>query len=277
MSQNNTSILYVGLVVAKASLQLDLAGQPHSLTNDPKGHAQLLKLLRKHPTAQIVCEATGGYEKAAARGRHFARALGQRAKTDPIDAPVLSAYGRASQPPATVANNRANKSGGIRGHRGRIDLNHCTVTANSCDKEWAGGIGLFESELTFGNSIVAGNRDADEVITPNNFRGANLTSGDPHLAPLGRYGGLTATMPPLPGSPALDAAISSVFTNDQRGFPRPTSARWKARSHPARSRERHSLPPCLLQPTSPPCAPPRSGWRRTNCNSRSPRRAGRSR
>lgn len=119
MSQNNTSILYVGLDVAKASLQLDLAGHPHSLTNDPKGHAQLLKLLREHPTAQIVCEATGGYEKAvvrvlhaaqvpasvveAGRVRHFARALGQRAKTDPIDAPVLSAYGRAIQPPATPA------------------------------------------------------------------------------------------------------------------------------------------------------------------------------
>jgi len=119
MSQNNTSIFYVGLDVAKASLQLDLAGHPHSLTNDPKGHAQLLKLLREHPTAQIVCEATGGYEKAAVRVlhaaqvpasvveagrvRHFARALGQRAKTDLIDAPVLSAYGRAIQPPATPA------------------------------------------------------------------------------------------------------------------------------------------------------------------------------
>lgn len=119
MSQNNTSILYVGLDVAKASLQLDLAGQPHALANDAKGHAQLLKLLRAHPTAQLVCEATGGYEKAvlralhaaavpaslveAGRVRHYARALGQRAKTDPIDAPVLSAYGRAIQPPPTPA------------------------------------------------------------------------------------------------------------------------------------------------------------------------------
>lgn len=119
MSQNNTPILYVGLDVAKASLQLDLAGQPHSLANDAKGHARLLKLLRDHPTARIVCEATGGYEKGvvaalhaaqvpasvveAGRVRHYARALGQRAKTDPIDAPVLSAYGRAIQPPPTPA------------------------------------------------------------------------------------------------------------------------------------------------------------------------------
>ena len=119
MSQNNTSILYVGLDVAKASLQLDLAGQPHPLTNDASGHARLLKLLRDHPTAHVVCEATGGYEQPvvrvlhaaqtpvsvveAGRVRHFARAKGQRAKTDPIDAPVLSEYGRVFQPASTPA------------------------------------------------------------------------------------------------------------------------------------------------------------------------------
>lgn len=119
MSQNNPSILYVGLDVAKVSLQLDLAGQSHALTNDAPGHAQLLQLLRAHPTAQIICEATGGYEQPvvralhaaalpvsvveAGRVRHFARAKGQRAKTDPIDAAVLSEYGRALQPAATPA------------------------------------------------------------------------------------------------------------------------------------------------------------------------------
>ncbi len=119
MSQNHTAILHVGLDVAKASLQLDLAGQSHALANDAKAHAQLLKLLRAHPTAQIVCEATGGYEQPvvrvlhaaavpvsvieAGRVRHFARAKGRRAKTDPIDAAVLSEYGRAFQPAATTA------------------------------------------------------------------------------------------------------------------------------------------------------------------------------
>jgi len=114
MSQNNTSILHLGLDVAKSSLQLDLAGTSHSLTNDPGGHAQLLKLLRPFPHAHIVCEATGGYEQPvvrilhaaaipvsvveAGRVRHFARAKGLRAKTDPIDATILSAYGHTFQP-----------------------------------------------------------------------------------------------------------------------------------------------------------------------------------
>jgi transposase len=119
MSQNNTSILHVGLDVAKASLQLDLAGQSHPLTNDAKGHARLLKLLRAHPAARVVCEATGGYEQPVVRAlhaaqvpvsvveagcvRHFARAKGQRAKTDPIDAVVLSEYGRVMKPVPTPA------------------------------------------------------------------------------------------------------------------------------------------------------------------------------
>lgn len=119
MSQNNPPILYVGLDVAKSSLQLDLAGQSHALTNDAKGHARLLKLLRDHPGAHVVCEATGGYEQPAVRAlhaaqvpvsiveagrvRHFAKAKGLRAKTDPIDATVLSQYGRTFQPAATPA------------------------------------------------------------------------------------------------------------------------------------------------------------------------------
>jgi transposase len=119
MSQNNPPILYVGLDVAKLSLELHLAGKNHSLPNQAKGHAQLLKLLRRHPLAHVVCEATGGYEQAvvrvlqtagiavsiveAGRVRYFARAQGQRAKTDPIDAAVLSAYGYACHPAPTAS------------------------------------------------------------------------------------------------------------------------------------------------------------------------------
>jgi transposase len=118
MSQNNTNILYVGLDVAKLSLQLHLAGRFHLLVNDAKGHTQLLKRLRVHPNAHVVCEATGGYEQAivralqsagvpvsiveAGRVRYFARAQGQRAKTDPIDAAVLSEYGLTFKPAATA-------------------------------------------------------------------------------------------------------------------------------------------------------------------------------
>ena len=117
MSQNNPPILYAGLDVAKDSLELHLADRSHGLGNDAKGHAQMLKLLRAHPGVQVICEASGGYERApvralhaaalalslveAGRVRYFARAKGQRAKTDPIDARVLTEYGAALRPALT--------------------------------------------------------------------------------------------------------------------------------------------------------------------------------
>lgn len=111
--------IYAGLDIAKQNLQLHLAGCLHDLLNTPAGHRRLLELLASVPGVQIVCEATGGYEREVvaalqkgkfpvsvlnpARVRHFARATGQRAKTDHIDAKVLSAYGQALQPKPTAA------------------------------------------------------------------------------------------------------------------------------------------------------------------------------
>lgn len=119
MSPNTTTIIYAGLDIAKANLQLHLAGRFHDLPNTPSGYRHLLKLLASHPGVHVLCEATGGYERAVvgalhqasvavsvlnpARVRHFARAQGQRAKTDRIDAAVLTAYGASLQPKPTAA------------------------------------------------------------------------------------------------------------------------------------------------------------------------------
>lgn len=108
---------YAGLDVAKATLALHLAGQQHDLPNTPAGHRRLVRLLRQHPAVQLVCEASGGYEQApvralwaaglpasiveAGRVRHFARACGRRAKSDPIDAGVLAEFGAAVRPRPT--------------------------------------------------------------------------------------------------------------------------------------------------------------------------------
>lgn len=119
MSQNTMTTIYAGLDIAKLNLQLHLAGRFHDLPNTPAGHRRLLKLLAKVPGVQVVCEATGGYERDVVavlhpaaipvsilnpvRVRFFARAQGQRAKTDLIDAQVLTAYGQALRPKPTPA------------------------------------------------------------------------------------------------------------------------------------------------------------------------------
>ena len=110
--------IYAGLDIAKLNLQLHLADRLHDLPNTTAGHRRRLKLLAARSGVQVVCEATGGYERDVvaalhqadvpvsvlnpARVRYFARATGQRAKTDHIDAAVLSAYGQALQPKSTA-------------------------------------------------------------------------------------------------------------------------------------------------------------------------------
>ena len=112
-----TPTVYAGLDISKATLQLHLQNVQHVLDNDPKGYAALLKMIGVVGGVQVVCEATGGYEKgivaalhAAAQPvsvlnpalvRHFALAQGQRAKNDPIDSGVRTDYGYALRPEPT--------------------------------------------------------------------------------------------------------------------------------------------------------------------------------
>ena len=116
MNDKKTSV-YAGLDIAKASLQLHLQGKSYDLANTTEGHAQLIKRLAAVPGSHVICEATGGYERAGvaalhaaaipvsvlnpARVRQFARAAGKLAKTDPIDAAMLTAFGQAFTPAPT--------------------------------------------------------------------------------------------------------------------------------------------------------------------------------
>src|SRR5436190_5854066 len=120
MSQNNITTNYIGVDVAKKSLDLSGLGRSEELPNDAKGHRRFLSLLAKSSQpVHVILEASGGYEQALVRQLHeakiavsvlepsrvraFAQAKGLRAKTDPIDARVLRAVGQAIQPPPHVA------------------------------------------------------------------------------------------------------------------------------------------------------------------------------
>lgn len=125
MSQNNTTTVYAGIDIAKDTLQLSLCGASENLPNNARGHARILRLLcaaeaaRPGAKVHVILEATGGYEAALCaalhaagkalsiiqplRARHFARARGEQAKTDPIDADVLTAFGEAMRPAPTPA------------------------------------------------------------------------------------------------------------------------------------------------------------------------------
>ena len=104
---------WIGIDVAKATLAVWVRplGLSFEVGNDAAGHRDLIDRLRQWPVERVVLEATGGYERgvlaalhaakvpaervAPHRVRGFATALGQRAKTDPIDAAVLAHFAEA--------------------------------------------------------------------------------------------------------------------------------------------------------------------------------------
>ncbi len=132
----------------------------------------------------------------------------------------------------------AGGSGGGLNNLGALDLSQVTIARNIAR---AGGSGFFliasspgsgggianSGSLTVNNSILALNtgREFPDLEGPITVEtGANLIGVDPLLSPLDNYGGPTKTIYPLPGSPAIDAAIASTLARDQRGFPRPAGA-----------------------------------------------------
>jgi len=107
---------FVGIDVSKDTLDVFIEpdGEMLHVTNDDKGIAQVVKHLTIVAPALIVMEATGGLEIRLAselaakslpvavinprQARDFAKATGQLAKTDQVDASVLAAFARAIRP-----------------------------------------------------------------------------------------------------------------------------------------------------------------------------------
>ena len=110
------SINFVGIDVSKAQLDVVIrpTGQSESVANDKAGIKLLVERLVKIHPALIVLEATGGFERPLTRAlasaelrmavvnprqvRDFAKATGQLAKTDSIDAAVLAHFAEVVRP-----------------------------------------------------------------------------------------------------------------------------------------------------------------------------------
>lgn len=106
---------YVGLDIAKDRLDFTVDGtRCDHVPNTPAGHTRLVEALKPLRHVRVVCEATGGYERAVVaalllaqlevcvvnpgRVRAFAHAEGVLAKTDRLDAQLLRRFGQRVQP-----------------------------------------------------------------------------------------------------------------------------------------------------------------------------------
>jgi len=108
-------LVYLGIDIAKSYLDGAIENEKRRFSNDAIGHRQLIQWIKQIPAkVQVICEPSGGYERALVRAlvgarlkislvpanrvRQFARAAGILAKTDRIDAKLLCAFGEAMQP-----------------------------------------------------------------------------------------------------------------------------------------------------------------------------------
>jgi hypothetical protein len=146
--------------------------------------------------------------------------------------------------------------GAIRDNGSPTTLTHVTIAGNHAD--WVGGGIVGGSRATLRASIVANNtaanggnpwniqKNCSNTLADAGFNlqwptlhptdgndrrcAAGVAFADPRLAALGPNGGATATLPPLAGSPAIDAVASGCPppSTDQRGIARPHGSRCDA-------------------------------------------------
>jgi transposase len=108
--------IYVGIDVSKDRLDVHVlpSGQAFAVARDGKGLNELVEQLSSIRPRLIAVEATGGFETIVAAAiagahlplavvnpaqvRHFAQAVGKRAKTDRIDAAVIARFAEAVKP-----------------------------------------------------------------------------------------------------------------------------------------------------------------------------------
>lgn len=119
-----TSVI-VGIDVGKTNLDVAVAGNGsvREWSNDERGRRVLSGWLSEQEVELVVLEASGGIEAALVselveagipvavvnptRVRAFARAAGQLAKTDPIDARVIARFGATMKPKAKAIRDQA--------------------------------------------------------------------------------------------------------------------------------------------------------------------------
>ena len=120
---------------------------------------------------------------------------------------------------ATPPTTSAGGTRGVNDERSTMSLSNCTVSGNTA-YDIGGGVANYGT-ISLTNTIVAGNNGGDVGGGGSQTGRNNLIGGNPLLAAMVDYGGPTATMALLPGSPAIGGGTSEgAPSSDQRGQPR---------------------------------------------------------
>jgi transposase len=188
---------FVGIDVSKAHLDVYVrpSGESFRVSRDDAGFAALIARVRPLTPTVVVLEATGGYEVTVAIAlagarlpvagvnprqiRNFARATGQLAKTDALDARVIALFAEAVRPIARpVPDEQARALGDLvtrrrqlvdmlcaEENRRRLLRDHGLQRHLEAHIAWlADALGRLEADLTTLIRSTPIWRDADELL-----------------------------------------------------------------------------------------------------------------
>jgi transposase len=231
-----TEVTYVGLDIAKDRLDYTVDGiRCDHVPNTTSGHTRLLTALDGLCGVRVICEATGGYERAVVaalllaklevclvnpgRVRAFAHAEGLLAKTDRLDAQLLRRFGEKVQPrlhaPMDQAaitlrellDYRRQVSDQLVAVRNRLELAGPVLRARL-----EGQVTVLQKELTATDQLIQDHIEHDDTLRRKAARVRELTGAGPVLAAT-----LLAYLPELGeiDSPQLSALVGvAPFARD---------------------------------------------------------------
>jgi transposase len=214
--------MFVGIDVSKDRLDVHVrpSAEAFAVARDGKGLKELVERLSGLSPRLIAVEATGGFETIVAAAiagaqlplavvnpaqiRHFAQAVGKRAKSDPIDAAVIARFAEAVKPePRQMRDEAARLLAELVGRRAQIiemlvaeRQREGRVAASRVRKSIGRHIAALEKELVAVDSdidgLVRGSpvwREKEDLLT--SFPGVGDTLARVFLAELPELGQLT--------------------------------------------------------------------------------------
>ena len=214
--------MFVGIDVSKDRLDVHVrpSAEAFAVARDGKGLKELVEPVSGLSPRLIAVEATGGFETIVAAAiagaqlplavvnpaqiRHFAQAVGKRAKSDPIDAAVIARFAEAVKPePRQMRDEAARLLAELVGRRAQIiemlvaeRQREGRVAASRVRKSIGRHIAALEKELVAVDSdidgLVRGSpvwREKEDLLT--SFPGVGDTLARVFLAELPELGQLT--------------------------------------------------------------------------------------
>ncbi|MES2659069.1 MAG: choice-of-anchor Q domain-containing protein [Verrucomicrobiota bacterium] len=138
----------------------------------------------------------------------------------------IFSFGPLNLESTTISGNQGLRGGGIFGQVSTLQIKNTIIAGNSATNTATDVFFLAGTTTSQGGNLIGDNNGGATQFPAGNPNLNNDIAGTvgakiaPLLSLLGNNGGKTQTLRPLPGSPAINAAVTTVLATDQRGYAR---------------------------------------------------------